>query len=674
MSGEKCGIVRAIAEVAVAMQADFLVPNLVVLGALVLICALAPRRGNLARGAFVLIAAAAALRYQWWRWTDTVPDAWWTSGSGIYVFACFVFEAVVLFDTLIGMTVLSRSIDRSGEADANEAMLRALPRDALPSVDVLIPTYDEGPEVLERTIVAARALDYPNVTVWVCDDSRRPWVAELAAAKGAKYLTRPDNRHAKAGNINAALARSSGELVMVLDADFAVRRQALWRLVGFFRDPAIACVQTPQYFFNKDPVQTNLGLFDRVADDQRLFFDTIMPARDAWGAAFCCGTGFLMRRTALEAVGGIPTGSICEDMLTSIELKRRGLRTIYLKEELCIGLAPESVKAFFVQRLRWARGNIQILFLKNGVFGRGLPLLYRLMFLPNYWAVQLPARIAYVLLPLIFLLTGLAPVVVPDTGELAGHLLPAVLGSIGLIWWVGRTGYFPILSDAANLFMAIRVAPATLLSLARPFGMPFRVTPKGAAARGQTTDRFVVWTCLALLAVTTVAVGLNASDRWRIIDDRNGLGLAAFWAIWNAAIIGVAALIARDQPRRRSDERFALGLPARWRRSGDATWHDGIVADASLGGVRLACPAAAALRRGDMVCLAIAGIGEVEARVVRAGATALGLAFEAVGEETRDRLIRVLFTEPRPVHRATPPAALPVLGTMASRLFGPDTA
>ena len=157
-------------------------------------------------------------------------------------------------------------------------------------------------------------------------------------------------------------------------------QHALWRLVGFFRDPAIACVQTPQFFFNKDSVLTNLGLFDLVADDQRLFFDVIMPARDAWGAAFCCGTGFLMRRSALEAIGGIPTGSICEDMLTSIELKRRGLKTIYLKEELCIGLAPESVKAFFVQRVRWARGNIQILFLKNGVFGCGLPLFYRLLF------------------------------------------------------------------------------------------------------------------------------------------------------------------------------------------------------------------------------------------------------------------------------------------------------
>jgi cellulose synthase/poly-beta-1,6-N-acetylglucosamine synthase-like glycosyltransferase len=654
------------------MPTDFLVPNLVVLGALTLISACSPKRGNLARAIFVAIAAA--LRYQWWRWTDTIPAAWWTSRQGLYAFGCFAFEVVVLFDALIGMVVLSRSVDRGAEADAHEAALRALPVDALPSVDVLIPTYDEGQDVLERTIVAAMALDYPNFTVWVCDDKRRPWVAALAAAKGAEYLTRPDNAHAKAGNINAALKRISGDLVMVLDADFAVRRHALWRLVGFFRDPTIACVQTPQYFFNKDPVQTNLRLFDRVADDQRLFFDVIMPARDAWGAAFCCGTGFVMRRSALEAIGGVPTGSICEDMLTSVELKRRGLETVYLKEELCIGLAPESVKAFFVQRMRWARGNIQMLFLKNGVFGRGLPLFYRLMFLPNYWAVQLPARIAYVVIPLVFLLTGLAPILVPDPWQLAGHLLPAIIGSLGLICWVGRAGYVPILSDAAGLFMAIRVAPATLRSLLRPFGTPFRVTPKGVAARGQAADRAVMLTCLSLLALTLAAVIVNANPAWRVIDDRNGLTLGAFWAIWNAVVIGLAALIARDKPRRRSDERFALGSAARWRPSGAEAWRIGLVEDASLGGIRLGLAEPCALCRGDRVALGLPRVGDVTARIVRVDENSLGLAFEDAPEDTHDRLIRVLFTEQHPVHRATPAATLPLFGTLAARLFGADPA
>jgi cellulose synthase (UDP-forming) len=652
------------------MSAEALIPNLAVLGALLLVCNASGRRSNLARSFVVAIAAAAALRYQWWRWTDTVPDAWWLTGQGLFAFACFAFELLVLCDALINMAVLARTVDRSREADDNEAWARAASVDGLPSVDVLIPTYDEGYDVLERTIVAATALDYPKFTVWVLDDKRRPWVAELAAAKGAKYLTRENNAHAKAGNINAALARTSGDLVLVLDADFAARRLLLWRTVGFFRDPEVGCVQTPQYFFNKDPVQTNLGLFDRWADDQRLFFDVIMPARDAWGAAFCCGTGFLMRRSALEAIGGIPTGSLCEDMLTSIELKRRGLKTIYLKEELAVGLAPESVKAFFVQRDRWSRGNIQILFLKNGVFGPGLPLFYRLLFLPNYWALQLPARLLYIALPLVYLLTGLAPLVAPDTDALVSHLGPSVITSVGLIRWLGSDCYFPILSDAASLFMAIRVAPAALRSFTAPFGTPFRVTPKGSAARGQTGDRGVIYTCVALLVVTVGAIGMNTFDDLRVADDHTVVGLASFWAIVNAVIIAIAALIAREQPRRRGDERFAIGTAARCQ-NGDV-WVDCTFADASLGGAQVVFADIVPARASERVYLDLPGVGSVSGRVMRADANSLGIAFDEMPEPVRDNLIRLLFTEARPVARTAPPKMLGIAGTVAQRMFGPD--
>src|SRR5260221_13139893 len=142
-----------------------------------------------------------------------------------------------------------------------------------------------------------------------------------------------------------------------------------------------------------------------------------------------------MRRTAFEAIGGIAVGSICEDMLTSMVLKRRGFETIYLNEELCIGLAPESTKAFFVQRSRWARGHIQMLFLKNGIFGAGLPFFYRLLSLPGYWLVQVPVRLLYIMLPLLYLVTGGAPLVVIDREMLFAHLGPSMITGIGLIWW-----------------------------------------------------------------------------------------------------------------------------------------------------------------------------------------------------------------------------------------------
>jgi cellulose synthase (UDP-forming) len=602
-----------------------LFPNLLILGALLLVTTLPPSRPNIARTAFVSIVLVATVRYLWWRYDETLSDDWSTV-QGLYIAACFGFEFIVAAERTLNLILLSRTSDRQQEANDAEAWARGQPLESLPSVDVLIPTYNEERDVLERTIVGAVSLDYPNFTVWVLDDSRRGWVAELAAAKGARYLTRDDNRHAKAGNINAALRRTNGDLILVLDADFVPRTHTLWRLVGFFRDPRIACVQTPQYFFNKDPTQTNLGLADRWADDQRLFFDVIMPSRDAWGAAFCCGTGFVMRRSAIEAIGGaIPTESICEDMLTSIELKRRGLETVYLNEELCIGLAPESVKAFFVQRRRWARGQIQIIFLRRGIFGPGLPFFYRLLLLPGYWLLQLPARIVYVLVPIIFLLFGMAPLIAPDLGALVGYLGPTLIGSFGLMCWVARGSYFPVLTDANALFLALRVAPAALSSIIKPFGTPFAVTPKGASARGQNTDRVIFYVCLALLGATIAGLAENAFNDWRIVEDRGTLALTTFWAVVNCVIIGLTAMIARDAPRYRTHERFAVSLPARCVIGTEPA--PCRITNMSLGGLFARFGNYPVPAQGSTVQLSIPEIGDVTGIVARTNGDGAGIRF-----------------------------------------------
>ena len=114
-----------------------------------------------------------------------------------------------------------------------------MPPEELPSVDVYIPTYNEPMEVLEKTITGVLCLDYPNFKAWVLDDGRRPWVKAFCEAKGVGYLTRPDNTHAKAGNINHALTKTSADFVAIFDADFIPQRNFLMRTVGFFADPGI---------------------------------------------------------------------------------------------------------------------------------------------------------------------------------------------------------------------------------------------------------------------------------------------------------------------------------------------------------------------------------------------------------------------------------------------------
>jgi cellulose synthase (UDP-forming) len=632
------------------MLDEALAPNLIVLGAMVAIAGSSARSSNVARSLIALIAIAATLRYIWWRWDTTVAPLDFSVGHNLFILACFLFELLVAAAGFIGNVMLARTVNRKHETNENERWVRSLPLDDLPTVDVFIPTYNEERDVLERTIVGALSIDYPKLRVWILDDSRRPWLKEMCESKGAGYLTRPDNRHAKAGNINAAIPKTDGDLIAVLDADFVARRNFLWRTIGYFRTEKVVCVQTPQYFFNTDPLQTNLGLGRRWVDDQRLFFDVVMPSRDAWGAAFCCGTGFVMRRSAIERIGGIPTGSICEDMLTSMEWKRLGLETVYINEELCIGLAPESVNAFFVQRNRWARGNIQIMFLKQGAFGRGLPFMYRLFAIPLYYLVQLPARIYYVSLPVFFLATGIAPGITPDAEQLMGHLGPAMIAGVGQILWLGKGAYFPILTDASELFIATKVGPHSLMSLVKPFGTPFKVTPKGAAAKGNRTDRVILYFCLFLLAGTIFGLVANLDSDWRVVNDSSWLGLSIFWAVVNSLVLGLTAAIAREGPRYRQQERFDLHSPARC--AAGATIGECVVTNLSWGGAFLRFGNRPAPDAGATVAIDIPSVGLVQAMVVRKAAEGVGVRFIDLPQESHDA-IRAMAAEAEPNRRGS---------------------
>src|SRR5262249_25052050 len=301
-----------------------------------------------ARSLIFAVVWSVVAWYLHWRLIATILPAtgtWYEIG---WLWVCFAIELLAITEQFILYLMFLRTADRHAEADRHEARMRALPEDQLPSVDVFIPTYNEPIEVLEKTITGALCLDYPNVKIWVLDDGRRQWLKAFSEAKGVGYLNRPDNAHAKAGNINHALTQTNGEFVAIFDADFVPQRNFLMRTIGFFSEAEIGIVQIPHAFYNHDPMQTNLALRKTVPDAQRYFFDATMPSRDAWNAAFCCGSNSVTRRTALRAIGdAVPTEAITEDILTSIALLRKGYLTRYLCERLAFGLAPETVEAFF---------------------------------------------------------------------------------------------------------------------------------------------------------------------------------------------------------------------------------------------------------------------------------------------------------------------------------------
>ncbi len=240
------------------------------------------------------LSAALLIRYIAWRGLDTLPEPDFTADFVIAVLF-FVFEGMSAISALGIFLMLSRTRSRSEEADKNA---RWCGRRSPPRIDVYIATYNEGRDVLERTIAGASILQYPNYRVFVLDDGKRAWLAEFCAQSNVGYITRPDNRHAKAGNINHAFALRRAEadppdFVAIFDADFVPHRNFLARTVALFHDDTVGIVQTPQCFFNPDPIQHNLGGFKLYPDEQRFFFDFIQPSRDAWGMAACCGTSAL---------------------------------------------------------------------------------------------------------------------------------------------------------------------------------------------------------------------------------------------------------------------------------------------------------------------------------------------------------------------------------------------
>ena len=213
---------------------ELLAPALFIVGVIYLLVPTLPIARGWVRYAIFAIVSVSVCRYLYWRLFITLLPAHGTWYEVGWLWLCFSVELLVFADQFILYILFLRTSDRRAEADRHEARLRALPSDQLPSVDIYIPTYNEPINVLETSIVGALCLDYPNAKVWVLDDGRRPWLKEFCEAKGVGYINRPNNDHAKAGNINHALTRTSADFVAVFDADFVPRRNFLMRAIGFF--------------------------------------------------------------------------------------------------------------------------------------------------------------------------------------------------------------------------------------------------------------------------------------------------------------------------------------------------------------------------------------------------------------------------------------------------------
>ncbi|HXT51086.1 MAG TPA: glycosyltransferase, partial [Thermoanaerobaculia bacterium] len=346
-------------------------------------------------------------------------------------------------------------------------------------VDVYVCTYDEPTEVVSATLAGCRALTYPHTT-YLLDDGRRPEMEELADIAGARYLTREGNAHAKAGNINAALPRTDGELVLMLDADHVPMPDALDAIVGYFDDERLALVQSPHDFFNHDSVQHYVV----GRHEQSLFYRVVCPGKDRHGAAYWCGSSALMRRQALLDIGGVATETIAEDFHTTIRLQRHGWGTRYHDEVLVQGLAPHDLAGYLLQRDRWARGNLAVFTLpESPLRARELRPLQRLSYFASLAAYLAPPMRLLLLATLgLVLWTGELPMKV-SVVALAALWLPAVTLNLAAGTALAR-GYMRIGETAHYELLTMEIFTRALRCAIRPGRTAFKVTPKQGASDG----------------------------------------------------------------------------------------------------------------------------------------------------------------------------------------------
>jgi cellulose synthase (UDP-forming) len=500
-----------------------------------------PQPNTWSRRIVATILIALFIRYFLWRSLTTLNLA--NPVDGIFSILLFAMELLAMAGGALQLLLLFTVKNRDKEAE--KYALAAKENCYKPTIDILIPTYNEPDFILKRTIIGCQALNYDNKQIYVLDDTRRQSIKQLAQELGCHYITRPDNLHAKAGNLNNALKQTYGELVVVFDADFVPTTNFLERTIGFFQKEKIALVQTPQSFYNCDPIAHNLGLQNILTSEEEVFYRHLQPLKDGAGSVVCSGTSFIARRKALESIDYFVTESLCEDYFTGIKLSAQGYELVYLDEKLSAGLAAESIGAHIEQRLRWARGTLQALFIKsNPLTIPGLNLWQRLGHFDGllHWFTCIP-RVFFLLFPLVCIFAQLTPML-STLSELAYMFLPFYAMQIAMFAWINKRSRSILLSDVYSLVQTIPVFITVVKVMFSPFGRGFKVTPKGVAR-----DKFNYNWSLALPMTILFGATLFSFSFSLFNSPDASFNLGLYWSGYNLLTITVAMITLLDLPK-----------------------------------------------------------------------------------------------------------------------------
>jgi cellulose synthase (UDP-forming) len=628
-----------------------LLTALVLAAVILLITGVTDSRHRIARAVVCALLGTLVCTYLTWRIGSPAELTYLSPGQRTWQAIFFGAEVVCCIEALLFFLQMSRTRDNTAAANELESSLRMRDSNLLPEVDVWIATYNEEWPILEKTIVGALNLDYPKhkIRILILDDGRRAWLAAKCSSLDVEYITRPDSRDKKAGNHNHALSISTAPFILSLDADFVPFPNFLFRTLGFFNDTQVAVVQTPQTYYNVDAMRSSM-LLDQAPDELAFFYREEQPSRDAWDAAFYCGSCAVLRRSALIDIGGFVTATDIEDLATSVKLCANGYKARYLNETLSVGLSAESLAVLHDQRNRWCRGSLQVVFSRFGPFGKGLGFMQRILFRQSHWLVWSVIPILFLIAPALLWLLEWRVYTSRDTWNVLWLPIIMLVTSGLAMTWLARMRWHPILSPAMQIFLAIELIPTALTSVLKPFGRPLirvlPVTPKGSSATPSRVDLHT-FVPLAFIVSVTLASLLYSLLLGRMpLQNLPELAGAVLWTVY-ALMVGVlACLMCFERPYRRGEERFAVCQPATVLVNGKHA--EVLLLDVSLTGARVTGPIFKGIQMGHEALLTIPTIGPMTGRVVRRGTAGseVGLLWEGVSDAVRHRLIRAIFTDP----------------------------
>ncbi len=589
----------------------------------------------------IFMSLLVSTRYMYWRVTATLGSEFGTDmlfGIGLLLAEFYAWLVLVLgfFQTVWPL----------------KRMPIPLPEDTSlwPSVDIYIPSYNEPLSVVRPTVMAAMGLDWPpgKLNVYILDDGRREEFAEFAREVGCTHITRNNNFHAKAGNINQCLPKTNGTLIAIFDCDHVPTRSFLQMTVGgFLVDPKLAMVQTPHHFLSPDPFERNLGVFRQMPNEGELFYGLVQDGNDLWNATFFCGSCAVIRRDLLLEVGGVAVETVTEDAHTALKLHRLGYNTSYIGVVQAAGLATESLSAHVGQRIRWARGMAQIFRVDNPLFCKGLKLPQRLCYANAmmHFFYGFP-RLVFLTSPIAYLFFE-AHIIQASADLIAAYAIPHLIqANIANSRMQGRYRH-TFWAEVYETTLAWYILLPTTLALINPKLGKFNVTAKGGVVEAEYFDWKIALPYVVILGLNMAGflIGIPRLLWWNNYEWGTVL-FNILWTIYNFMLLGAALAVALETRQVRRNWRVTRTIPAMLKLPMGRTIRCE-TEDFSEGGLALRLPVPVEVNTGAKVTVSLFR-GEREytlpAQVVFNRGEALRVRFEDMSTEDYRSLVAATFS------------------------------